>query len=560
MGFWSKFGKIASIAAPIIAAPFTGGLSLAAIGAISGAAGAKLRGAGLKGTLLGAGMGAIPGLSGGGRMAGATIPGLRQGLSQAGRSALGLPSGANANFMGPIQASGGGGASNLLKRSMSLLGDGRLGDIGTTASGAAQGSAEQRRQEADALTRRYAQSLQGARDQSSADLDAALFTRGEDSRAFERALIANQMERGPLTMGAQTPGAFTPTAPSSQNAPGAANAALLAQLAPLQRIDAPTYTPPMAPGVNAQGIPLDLVQGRGEKFLGGLGLTSKLLSSALGGSGTGAPTPDGLPASFDQAPASPDWKSITGWDGTENIPLPPFMELPNITGTPVTQEYNTPPAPSSPVDREDAPKKTTPALPPGSQELTRYEQGLVGVGDPATSRSRGLLGPIRPLEAPTPPGGSLVRTGPPGRGPVVFTPSTEPPPTPTGTYRPGRGRIRDSSQDRPPYVAPAATTPRPEAPRTESAPSTASMWPLAAGVASSQTPVITKILSRITPEFIATAPESYLLAERERINSTLGLIRRSNSFPNMSDPTNPVLGLLRALDAVNNRIQELGVR
>ena len=250
MGFWSKLGKIASIAAPIIAAPFTGGASLAA--------------GGFKSALLGAGMGA-------------------------------------------------------LKR----LGDGRLGDIGTTASGAAQGSAEQRRQEADALTRRYAQSLQGARDQSSADLKAAEFTRGEDSRAFERALIANQMERGPLTMGAQIPGAFTPTAPSSQNAPGAANAALLAQLAPLQRIDAPTYRLPMAPGVNAQGIPLDLVQGRGEKSLGGLGLTSKLLSSALGGSGTGAPTPDGLPASFDQAPASPDWKSITGWDGTENIPLPP---------------------------------------------------------------------------------------------------------------------------------------------------------------------------------------------------------------------------------------------
>ena len=28
MGFWSKLGKIASVAAPIIAAPFTGGASL----------------------------------------------------------------------------------------------------------------------------------------------------------------------------------------------------------------------------------------------------------------------------------------------------------------------------------------------------------------------------------------------------------------------------------------------------------------------------------------------------------------------------------------------------
>lgn len=61
----AKVGQVAAIAAPIVAAPFTGGMSLAAIsaiGALSGAAGAKLGGAGWRGTLAGAGLGAIPGL------------------------------------------------------------------------------------------------------------------------------------------------------------------------------------------------------------------------------------------------------------------------------------------------------------------------------------------------------------------------------------------------------------------------------------------------------------------------------------------------------------------
>lgn len=62
MGFWKKLGKIASIAAPIAAAPFTGGATLALIGAGSGAASGALNGGGLKGALLGAGMGAIPGV------------------------------------------------------------------------------------------------------------------------------------------------------------------------------------------------------------------------------------------------------------------------------------------------------------------------------------------------------------------------------------------------------------------------------------------------------------------------------------------------------------------
>lgn len=66
-GFWKTLAKIGTIAAPIVAAPFTGGTSLALIGAAAGAANAKLNGAGLKGTLFGAGIGgATAGIGGGG--------------------------------------------------------------------------------------------------------------------------------------------------------------------------------------------------------------------------------------------------------------------------------------------------------------------------------------------------------------------------------------------------------------------------------------------------------------------------------------------------------------
>lgn len=58
-GFWRTLGKVASFAAPIVAAPFTGGTSLALIGAGAGAANAALSGKGLGGIALGAGMGAL---------------------------------------------------------------------------------------------------------------------------------------------------------------------------------------------------------------------------------------------------------------------------------------------------------------------------------------------------------------------------------------------------------------------------------------------------------------------------------------------------------------------
>jgi hypothetical protein len=91
LGFWRKLGKIASIAAPIVAAPFTGGASLALIGAGAGAAGGALSGGGWKGALKGAALGgATAGLGGGagGVAAGAGKVGLKEGLKQAGKSAV----------------------------------------------------------------------------------------------------------------------------------------------------------------------------------------------------------------------------------------------------------------------------------------------------------------------------------------------------------------------------------------------------------------------------------------------------------------------------------------
>jgi hypothetical protein len=71
-GFWRTLGRIGLAAAPIIAAPFTGGASLALIGAGAGAASAALDGGGLRGALLGGAIGgATAGLGGGAAGAGA---------------------------------------------------------------------------------------------------------------------------------------------------------------------------------------------------------------------------------------------------------------------------------------------------------------------------------------------------------------------------------------------------------------------------------------------------------------------------------------------------------
>jgi len=80
---WKNVGKWALRAAPIVAAPFTGGASLLAIGAGAGAASGALGGGGWKGAALGGALGAIPGGGAGGAAAGgAAKAGLKQGLVQ----------------------------------------------------------------------------------------------------------------------------------------------------------------------------------------------------------------------------------------------------------------------------------------------------------------------------------------------------------------------------------------------------------------------------------------------------------------------------------------------
>jgi hypothetical protein len=66
--WWKKALKVAAGVAPLVAAPFTGGASLAMIGAGSGALGGILGGGGVKGALTGAAMGGLT--SGAGSLAG----------------------------------------------------------------------------------------------------------------------------------------------------------------------------------------------------------------------------------------------------------------------------------------------------------------------------------------------------------------------------------------------------------------------------------------------------------------------------------------------------------
>jgi hypothetical protein len=80
-GILKKIAKYALMAAPIVAAPFTGGASLALIGAASGAAAGAMDGGGIKGALTGGALGAIP-LGGGGLAKGAVKPTLAAGLKQ----------------------------------------------------------------------------------------------------------------------------------------------------------------------------------------------------------------------------------------------------------------------------------------------------------------------------------------------------------------------------------------------------------------------------------------------------------------------------------------------
>lgn len=149
MGFWSKFGKIASIAAPIVAAPFTGGASLALIGAGAGVGGAMLdpKTRNLKGAITGGALGAIPGLSGAGKAAGAVAPSLTQGLKQAGTSAAkGLAKQYGGQAAASLLSGGGGGGgqggnvySNFVSGGAPKVGDWSNPGFGGGAGGGEDG-------------------------------------------------------------------------------------------------------------------------------------------------------------------------------------------------------------------------------------------------------------------------------------------------------------------------------------------------------------------------------------------------------------------------------------
>ena len=124
MGFWKKLGKIAAFAAPIVAAPFTGGTSLALLGAGSGAAGAALSGKGLKGMLAGAGLGAIPGLGKMGAL-GPLSGAVSGGANKAGSYAT--------DTLRNIPGSGVGG--NVVRRAAQGLGNAVLGGGGNNVAG-----------------------------------------------------------------------------------------------------------------------------------------------------------------------------------------------------------------------------------------------------------------------------------------------------------------------------------------------------------------------------------------------------------------------------------------
>ena len=85
--WWKKVLNVAATAAPIVAAPFTGGTSLALIGAGSGALKGALSG-GAKGALTGAAMGAATSAIGGGAAGEAAKRGISEGVKESASAAI----------------------------------------------------------------------------------------------------------------------------------------------------------------------------------------------------------------------------------------------------------------------------------------------------------------------------------------------------------------------------------------------------------------------------------------------------------------------------------------
>lgn len=283
MSFWKTLGKIAAIAAPIAAAPFTGGASLALIGAGAGAAGGALSGGGVKGALLGAGLGAIPGIGG------------------AGSAAKGAASVTGSS------------AGNILKTIGKAVAANPevIGGIASTAAGAAKGQAQQRIVEGgqtldyaqlaqQAARDKYGSDLAGANAKFGADLAGsnAQFGAGMQGAQFSREGQDRQRKSAILSQLLNNTQDFkaTPGNPAIAKAMGTSTGgarpsnlttnrdALMAQLAQPE-IAAPEYSGPApfaAPTpYDAPGLPTAPKAGVLENVLGGVGLGGSFLD-ALG--------------------------------------------------------------------------------------------------------------------------------------------------------------------------------------------------------------------------------------------------------------------------------------
>jgi hypothetical protein len=127
---WGKLGKLALKAAPVVAAPFTGGTSLLALGAGTGALSGALEGGGWKGALLGGGLGAIPGGGGAGAAAGSAAKvGTKQALGTVAKN-LGKNIGLNLGMSAAgrfLPGGGGGGGQNVYQQFLPQQGPGQVG-------------------------------------------------------------------------------------------------------------------------------------------------------------------------------------------------------------------------------------------------------------------------------------------------------------------------------------------------------------------------------------------------------------------------------------------------
>lgn len=261
MGFWRKFGKFASIAAPIVAAPFTGGASLALIGAGAGAAHGALSGGGVKGALLGAGLGAIPGAG-------------------AAKGATGVAK--NLTTKGVLSSIG-----------KSALSNGALGKFASAASPALTGVASgmQKGREAENAAARDAATFalreregneQALQNRAGLDLRQREFAQGSQNNAYRNAIrsaIAKNLQD--VTLGG-VPKGVTPVSyggglrPSALGPEGREAADVMNRKAMMSLMNGEKFNP--LPAIERTAAPAFKKAGKWENILGGAAVGTSALA------------------------------------------------------------------------------------------------------------------------------------------------------------------------------------------------------------------------------------------------------------------------------------------